>query len=333
MARPRKITPDIMVLKMAEVISKILTMNDTEIGAWFRKAAVDVMNGCKDQDCDPLIRQQFEHALQELQKRQEHNATMYRNRLARQGKVRGSAKTQGESNTGSTVPAVCPESGDSLVTTTKPCPDKHKTTATEATTPRAGGSCSTIIPEDGGTREDPLDVTRTGSPRGVSTAGVALESAKSSGNLSLAGATPMSCGLKENVPVSLSGTAPASTATVKKPYGTCGHVMLTDAEGHHLREVYGKNLATAIDILDAYIENNGKASKKYKNHAAVLRKGNWVWNKVQEMILNEKRIENANRSGKSFKQQERERETELMHSSIFAPTITIDEDTKRIANG
>ena len=86
MARPRKITPDIMVLKMAEVISKILTMNDTEIGAWFRKAAVDVMNGCKDPNCDPLIRQQFERALQELQKRQEHNATMYRNRIARQGK-------------------------------------------------------------------------------------------------------------------------------------------------------------------------------------------------------------------------------------------------------
>lgn len=31
---------------------------------------------------------------------------------AQDGKFRGSAKTQGESNTGSTVPAVCPESGD-----------------------------------------------------------------------------------------------------------------------------------------------------------------------------------------------------------------------------
>ena len=312
MARPRKITPDIMVLRMAEVISKILTMNDTEIGAWFRKAAVDVMNGCKDPNCDPLIRQQFERTLQELQKRQEHNATMYRNRLERQGKVRGSAKTQGESNTGSTVPAVRPESGNSLVSTTTPCNDKHKTTATEVTTPSAGGSCATIIPEDGGTREDPLDLLDAGSTIVVSTSGAALESATPSGNLSLAGATPLSCGLKEKVPVSLSGTAPASTATVKKPYGTCGHVMLTDAEGHHLREVYGKNLATAIDILDAYIENNGKAAKKYKNHAAVLRKGNWVWNKVQEMILNEKRIENANKGAKNWKAEERERTARVL---------------------
>ena len=312
MARPRKITPDIMVLRMAEVISKILTMNDTEIGAWFRKAAVDVMNGCKDPNCDPLIRQQFERTLQELQKRQEHNATMYRNRLERQGKVRGSAKTQGESNTGSTVPAVRPESGNSLVSTTTPCNDKHKTTATEVTTPSAGGSCATIIPEDGGTREDPLGLLDAGSTIVVSTSGAALESATPSGNLSLAGATPLSCGLKEKVPVSLSGTAPASTATVKKPYGTCGHVMLTDAEGHHLREVYGKNLATAIDILDAYIENNGKAAKKYKNHAAVLRKGNWVWNKVQEMILNEKRIENANKGAKNWKAEERERTARVL---------------------
>lgn len=124
-----------------------------------------------------------------------------------------------------------------------------------------------------------------------------------------------------------------SPAELKKPYGTCGHVMLTDAEGHHLREVYGKNLATAIDILDAYIENNGKASKKYKNHAAVLRKGNWVWNKVQEMILNEKRIENASKQGdrRSFRQQDREHQTELMHKSLFAPSIGMD--NKEITNG
>ena len=312
MARPRNIIPRIVGFDMVELASKILKMSDTELVAWLRKAVSDCIDGCNDPDCDPFIRIQFERSLNQMRVKQELDAQTYRNRLERQGKVRGSAKTQGESNTGSTVPAVRPESGKSLVTTTTPCHDKHKTTATEVTNPSAGGSCATIIPEDGGTREDPLDATRTGSPRGVSTAGVDLESATSSGNLSLAGATPMSCGLKEKVPVSLSGTAPASTATVKKPYGTCGHVMLTDAEGHHLREVYGKNLATAIDILDAYIENNGKAAKKYKNHAAVLRKGNWVWNKVQEMILNEKRIENANKGAKNWKAEERERTARVL---------------------
>lgn len=124
-----------------------------------------------------------------------------------------------------------------------------------------------------------------------------------------------------------------SPAELKKPYGTCGHVMLTDTEGRHLREVYGPHLAIAIDILDGYIENDGKAAKKYKNHAAVLRKGNWVWNKVQEMILNEKRIENASKQGdrRSFRQQEREHQTELMHKSLFAPSIGMD--NREITNG
>lgn len=124
-----------------------------------------------------------------------------------------------------------------------------------------------------------------------------------------------------------------SPAELKKPYGTCGHVMLTDTEGRHLREVYGQHLAIAIDILDGYIENDGKAAKKYKNHAAVLRKGNWVWNKVQEMILNEKRIENASKQGdrRSFRQQEREHQTELMHKSLFAPSIGMD--NREITNG
>ena len=103
--------------------------------------------------------------------------------------------------------------------------------------------------------------------------------------------------------------------------------MLTDAEGRTLRETYGKHLAIAIDILDAYIENNGKAAKKYKNHAAVLRKGNWVWNKVQEMILNEKRIENASKGPKNWKAQERERTARVLRGeSADGSNIVRDED-------
>lgn len=312
MARPRNTIANMVEFKTKTLLEIMSNMSDSELGAWLRKAANDCVNGCTAPDVDPFVKQSYEASLAKMLARQNIDAQKYQRNLTRQGKVRGSAKTQGESNTGSTVPAVRPESGNSLVTTTTPCQDKHKTTATEVTTPSAGGSCATIIPEDGGTREDPLDLLDNGSAKAFSTSVATLESATSSGNLSLAGAAPMSCGLKEKVPVSLSGTAPASTATVKKPYGTCGHVMLTDAEGHHLREVYGKNLATAIDILDAYIENGGKASKKYKNHAAVLRKGNWVWNKVQEMILNEKRIENANKGAKNWKAEERERTARVL---------------------
>lgn len=107
----------------------------------------------------------------------------------------------------------------------------------------------------------------------------------------------------------------------KKAYGQNKNVMLTDEEGAHLRELYGEDLKMAIDILDAYIENGGKKAKKYKDHAAVMRRGNWVWNKVQETRLAEKRLENANRPAnvKSFKQADRDERTRF-----FMDTSVVD---------
>ena len=378
MARPRKITPDIMVLRMAEVISKILTMNDTEIGAWFRKAAVDVMNGCKDPNCDPLIRQQFERALQELQKRQEHNATMYRNRLARQGKkindqdttdvstpetigtneasnpptreseTRGpqTDKFNGDAATSDGAETVLPlergllefttisnisqdapngNAGDESLVHPAPIAESARCATSEAVKALADASTS-----DG---EDERDHRgNTGILESSSSAKTLTEARQSQARESRrTGGTPKRV---EMPTASHAETLPVrSPAELKKPYGTCGHVMLTETEGRHLREVYGPHLAIAIDILDGYIENDGKAAKKYKNHAAVLRKGNWVWNKVQEMILNEKRIENASKQGdrRSFRQQEREHQTELMHKSLFAPSIGMD--NREITNG
>ena len=177
--------------------------------------------------------------------------------------------------------------------------------ANDQATPSAGGSCA----------------NHSATTSVITTSTDAVTTTKTT----LAGEIHERC--KKQAAVSLSAATPASPASDKKPYGTCGHVMLTDAEGHHLREVYGKNLATAIDILDAYIENGGKASKKYKNHAAVLRKGNWVWNKVQEMILNEKRIENASKGPKNWKAQERERNARVLRGeSADGSDIVRDED-------
>lgn len=107
----------------------------------------------------------------------------------------------------------------------------------------------------------------------------------------------------------------------KKAYGQNKNVMLTDEEGSHLRELYGEDLKMAIDILDAYIENGGKKAKKYKDHAAVMRRGNWVWNKVQETKLAEKRLENTNRPAnvKSFKQADRDERTRF-----FMDTSVVD---------
>ena len=370
MARPRKITPDIMVLRMAEVISKILTMNDTEIGAWFRKAAVDMMNGCKDPNCDPLIRQQFERALQELQKRQEHNATMYRNRLARQGKSL-KIHDQETTNVSTPEPISTNEAGNPLTReseTRGPQTDNfngdagHREASDDCQNRESGaGKAITIsnISQDA-PNGNAGDERRSGS-NSVATVNLLhpapiaesarcatseavkaladastregederdhrgdtgiLESSSSAKTLTEAlqsqaresrrtGGTPKRV---EMPTASHAETLPVrSPAELKKPYGTCGHVMLTDTEGRHLRDVYGPYLAIAIDILDGYIENDGKAAKKYKNHAAVLRKGNWVWNKVQEMILNEKRIENANKGAKNWKAEERERTARVL---------------------
>lgn len=93
--------------------------------------------------------------------------------------------------------------------------------------------------------------------------------------------------------VETSTTVPAVVAPedVRKPYGANRLVMLSKAEGDKLRELYGENLEMAIDILDSYIANSRKG-QKYKSHASVLRRGNWVWNKVAETLLSEKRLEN-----------------------------------------
>jgi hypothetical protein len=67
---------------------------------------------------------------------------------------------------------------------------------------------------------------------------------------------------------------------VTKPYGECSSVMLTDKEYAKLREEHGESkLNAGIESLDSY-----KASKgvKYVNDYAVLKKGSWVWTRVQE---------------------------------------------------
>ena len=310
MARPRKETATTIMVEIMSLVTHLLGMTDEQIGAWIRKAVNDCLEGCVREDVDDLVRECYERSLEAMQKRQDINAQNY---LAHHRKTK--ALCSGKPNTIST---------------------NDKTA--EATTPSAGGSCAnplatTLCPEisvdktskeGGDTREGSLDC-KSGTPS-------LLPFTVTTTRNQLAGEIAPESQDKTSLPVSLAGNAPASTSGVKKPYGTCGHVMLTDEEGHHLREVYGENLRIAIDILDAYIENGGKAAKKYKNHAAVMRKGNWVWEKVQKMVLDEKRIANADRSGKSFKQMERDREANLMHSSLFAPSI-YGTDNKRIANG
>ena len=105
----------------------------------------------------------------------------------------------------------------------------------------------------------------------------------------------------------------------KKAYGQNKNVMLTDEEGMHLRELYGEDLKMAIDILDAYIENGGKKAKQYKDHAAVMRRGNWVWNRVIETKNNEARLEKTNRPAnlKDFKSMREEEQKRRAFTSLY----------------
>ena len=108
MARPRNTIANMVEFKTKTLLEIMSNMSDSELGAWLRKAANDCVNGCTAPDVDPFVKQSYEASLAKMLERQNIDAQKYQRNLTRQGKVRGSAKTQGESNTGSTVPAVRP---------------------------------------------------------------------------------------------------------------------------------------------------------------------------------------------------------------------------------
>lgn len=97
----------------------------------------------------------------------------------------------------------------------------------------------------------------------------------------------------------------------KKSFGENGLVKLSDLQAAKLKELYGTDFDTAITLLEGYIENSTKG-KKYKDHYKVLARGNWVFDKIQQMRLTQKRLEKVDRSGKSFAQQERDRTIRML---------------------
>lgn len=324
---------------------RFLGMNDDEIGAWMRKAVSDWNNGCIADDVDPLVKECYEKSHNAVQKRQNINAQNYlahhrkknsdgdvTNREAveySKSPTSPSTNTTGGRNAANVAPDNAAKSGKVYgAASRREADDCHSTVGNDVR--YRSTTDSSTIKADGDTREGSHDKKSGTSATHYDQVASGVSTPQ---RISANGPRQAEDAVTEVTTPSAGGSCaiiPANLPDQKKPYGTCQHVMLTDSEGRHLRELYGENLRIAIDILDAYIENNGKAAKKYKNHAAVLRKGNWVWEKVQKMVLDEKRIANADRSGKSFRQMERDREVDLMHHSLFAPTIT---DTKRVVNG
>ena len=287
MARPRNTIANVVGFD-AKALEKVASkMSNDELGSWFRKAVLDCLDGCTSPDTDPLVKQSYEASLAKMLARQNIDAQKYQKRLARQG------KNVAESATCTTSEAV------------KALADASTREGEDERTHR--GNTGTL---ESGTSAKTLNEAREAQAR---------ESQTRTEGGSLRGGDDSRPASHSGMPSVRNGSIIQLPTEQKKPYGSCGNVMLTDAEGHHLREVYGEDLKIAIDILDAYIENNGKAAKRYKNHAAVLRKGNWVYNKLLEMKNNEQRLNNSKHQGdrRSFAQKDRDDRSNWLSTSMF----------------
>lgn len=296
MARRRNQIAQFVSFDMQGMAARIQGMTDAKLGAWWRKAVIDCCSGCIDPKTDPYIKTQYGIAADRMSETQEHNARMYQNR-----KNRNSAE------------APTREDGDGHHYTGNGASLESRPSATHYGDAAISDEAEVCLNRESGVSEPTTISNETEARQSHQDppSGEALENQWSASGSTVRGLA------KVAQPGADSPADLFPEDTAKKPYGTCKHVMLTDAEGHHLREVYGTDLALAIEILDAYLENNPKALKKYKNHAAVLRKGNWVWKEVQENKINATRLENATKNNKSFKQQDLDARTEFFSKSIF----------------
>ncbi len=324
MARRRNTIAQFVNFDMAELAARIQGMTDAQIGAWWRKAVIDCCSGCIDPKTDPIIRARYDWSLTKMSEKQNHDARTYQNRKNRLDDQETASSNHHTPDSTSTND----QAGNPLTRESETRGPQTDNNLAESAT-RTSEAAMALA--DGDIREDSLNVLEGGNASRMesSTSAKTLDEARQSHQDSPSGEALVNQGsasgstVRGLAKVAQPGAdSPADLFpedTAKKPYGTCKHVMLTDADGHHLREVYGQDLALAIEILDAYLENNPKALKKYKNHAAVLRKGNWVWQKVQENKLTAKRLENANapKNAKSFKQQDLDARTEFFSHSIF----------------
>ena len=314
MARPRNIIPRIVGIDMVELASKILKMSDAEKAAWLTKAVSDCIEGCSDPNCDPFIRVQFERSLAQMRSKQEIDAQTYKNRLARQG------KTPQEP----TADSLAASANGAYNTPTRESETRGPQTDNNLAESATRTSEAVKALADASTREgeDGLDHRgNTGTLESSTSAKTLREAREAQARESQPAGERGKRSRAISRPVDAPAGSPADVdaTPAKKPYGSCGHVMLTNEEGAHLREIYGENLAIAIDILDGYLENNPKALKKYKNHAAVLRKGNWVYNKILEMKDKELRLNNAKKQGdrRSFAQKDRDDRSNWLTHSMF----------------
>lgn len=318
MPKPRSTIPRYVSLDMPEIAGKLKSMSHEEIGRWFLKAVTDLCSGCISKDVDPIIENAYNHSKNRMEYEQNKQASKYQNRKSRQeaatrkdadescfpscqtfeDAANGNAAENAPRRGNTTSPAVS-EPG----TSSSPLQGAVHNTCTH---PLSLGATAAPCNNSADCRNDQVPVNERASSKAP------LSASPDSGNGNVPDETAKSSFVAIVDDRSCKSGKSGDVAQAKRPYGEFRHVLLTDAEGAKLRDLYKEDLKLAIDILDSYIENGGKAAKKYKSHALVMRKGNWVWQKVQETKLTEKRLENANRKTVNFKAEERERTARML---------------------
>lgn len=83
--------------------------------------------------------------------------------------------------------------------------------------------------------------------------------------------------VNNNTPISNKLDITPTEKIEKKSFGEFKRVKLTDEEFKKLNDVYSIRIHEAIQMLDDYLEYKGH---KYKSHYAVLKRNNWVYNKI-----------------------------------------------------
>ena len=322
MARRRNTIAQYVSFDMTAMATHIQGMTDTQLGAWCRKMVIDCCSGCLDPNTDPFVRSYYNRSQSKMLEKQNHDANTYQNRLRRNAEIYGhetaedtTPDKEGASKACNTPTEASETSGPKTDTSVA----ESATRTSEADKALADGD----FREGSRDLSDGSDAATMGSGRSAKT----LDTDTRTGGDSLRGC--------DSKPASHSGKSPVRNEISllpppeKKAYGTCKNVLLTDADGHHLREVYGPDLPTAIEILDSALENNPKLKKKYRNHAAVLRYGNWVWQEVQKIKERKVRLETAeinkknaqqraaNGDGRTFKQKDSDDRNEWLRTSMF----------------
>lgn len=319
MARNRNSIAQFVSFDMTAMANRIQGMTDAQLGAWCRKMVIDCCSGCLDPNTDPFVRAYYNRSQSKMLEKQNQNSRNYQSRIARRA-----AEFYGNETTDQPIA----ESATRTSEAEKALADEeiredslNVADGSNAAQPESGTSAKTFA-------TTPLPTESTNEPE-------ARQNQRTEGAPERCKKQTASHAEKPSVRPSadLFGET-QKPEKVKNAYGTNRNVMLSDADGHHLREVYGQDLSTAIEILDSALENNPKLKKRYTNHAAVLRFGNWVWQEVQKIKERQVRLETAeinkkaaekraaNGDGRTFKQKDSDARNEWLRTSMFTNEAT-----------